>query len=116
MTRLQALTPAVLLAILGVSFLLSGCATVFDTCSSRGPRVYGGTRLTVACVTNDFGRLERSSRKIGMVLLLELPASMALDTALLPLTIPLHHAQRAGRGGDVWVRGRTAGEDEASGE
>lgn len=63
--------------------LLAGCGTTIDTVSPHelGPRPYGGVRL-------DASMFSQAPELIPLVLV-DLPLSAALDTLLLPLTIPV---------------------------
>ena len=71
----------------GVS-LFSGCAT-YRTVSAveRGsPRVYSGTRLDLNAIENDSIQLKKFQAKPPKYPVLDLPASLVLDTVMLPLT------------------------------
>jgi uncharacterized protein YceK len=71
--------------------LLAGCATV-DTVSNAGintPKVYSGTRLNVAALRDDADAVRRFPAAPPRYPAADLPLSLVLDTALLPLTVPV---------------------------
>ncbi|MHC4391547.1 MAG: YceK/YidQ family lipoprotein [Planctomycetota bacterium] len=76
---LHKLTAAMLLA---AATFLGGCATATTTVL-RGPTPYSGTRTDVALIT------EAPTSRLTALPLLDLPLSFALDTALLPVSVPL---------------------------
>ncbi|HBP19141.1 MAG TPA: hypothetical protein DEA08_15305 [Planctomycetes bacterium] len=85
-----------------------GCATALGLTCSRRP--YGATRVSVAMVAHDLGirRLGEGSSNIGVILLFELPLTLGVDTALLPVMLALHPSWRCSGCGPV----RCEGEEE----
>ncbi len=68
----------------------TGCAS-YATISNAGintPKVYSGTRLNLAALHGDESAKHRFPAPPPARPLLDLPLSLVLDTALLPLTIP----------------------------
>lgn len=69
---------------------LTACAS-FSTISNAGintPKVYSGTRLNLAALRGDDDALKRFPAAPPRRPALDLPLSLVLDTALLPLTLP----------------------------
>ncbi|MBL4843973.1 MAG: YceK/YidQ family lipoprotein [Planctomycetes bacterium] len=76
-----------LICLLGSLSVLGGCATLMSRFfGPDAPRVYGGVRTTCSWLKSDFSGGGQSSN-IGLLLIFDLPASLALDTLLLPLTL-----------------------------
>jgi uncharacterized protein YceK len=76
---------------LALCALLTGCAT-FNTISNAGintPKVYSGTRLNAAALRDDDDRLRRFPAAPPRHPAADLPLSLVLDTALLPMTVPV---------------------------
>ncbi len=74
-----------------ICLLLAGCATV-DTVSNAGintPKVYSGTRLNVAALRDDTDAVRRFPAAPPRYPAADLPLSLLLDTALLPMTVPV---------------------------
>jgi uncharacterized protein YceK len=61
---------------------LSSCGTIESLVQPHEPKIFGGTRI-------DVSRLEDTNHGIwvGCVPLIDLPMSLGLDAALLPMTI-----------------------------
>jgi uncharacterized protein YceK len=77
--------------ILVVSALLTGCAT-YETISNAGintPKFYSGTRLNLAALREDDDQLRRFPARPPRHPAADLPLSLVLDTALLPMTAPV---------------------------
>lgn len=77
------------LSALMLIFLSGGCATV-RTVSSAGidsPMVYSGTRLDYLAITGNSGQIETEFKVAPPAHpMLDIPFSIVLDTAVLPLT------------------------------
>ena len=83
------LTTSIILSI--VVLPLSGCAT-YKTVSaakygSSSPRIYSGTRLDIHAISDNRYELKKYGVAPPKYPLLDLPASFALDTLILPLTV-----------------------------
>src|SRR5437773_10948485 len=78
----------VLAAVLPLAFS-SGCATygTISTAEQGSPKVYSGARLDVSAVLGDEFGLRQFKTDPPMYHLEELPSSMAIDTAILPLRV-----------------------------
>ena len=68
---------------------LPGCLAVQDAASWRGPRVYGGIRM-LASEWDRPGHTWGAALEFmaGVCLVLDVPLSLALDTAMLPVSLP----------------------------
>ena len=82
------LTASVILSI--VVLPLTGCAT-YKTISaakygSSSPRIYSGTRLDIHAISDNHYELKKFGVAPPKYPLLDLPASFAFDTLILPLT------------------------------
>jgi uncharacterized protein YceK len=69
----------------------SGCAT-YSTISNAGigtPKVYSGTRLNVHALAGDASAVRRFPVPPPRHPAADLPLSFLLDTALLPMTVPV---------------------------
>ncbi len=67
-----------------------GCAT-YQTISNAGigtPKFYSGTRMNAAALRGDESELQRFPGTPPRRPALDLPLSLVLDTALLPMTAP----------------------------
>ncbi|WP_413043102.1 YceK/YidQ family lipoprotein [Pseudomonas sp. YJ42] len=78
-------------ATLALVLLLSGCATVrtLDAAKPGAPIVYSGTRLDWYSLNGGCCPLDRFGAKAPKYAALDLPASVLLDTLLLPLSLSL---------------------------
>ena len=67
----------------------SGCATyrTISTAEQGGPKVFSGARLDVSAVLGDEVGLRKFKTDPPRYPLVDLPFSIALDTAILPLTV-----------------------------
>src|SRR5262245_1008120 len=84
---------------------VGGCATYNSLGSVDGSPIYAGTRLDAQIVSENLNRDPERARAEGLerpVLvmaacygLIDMPLSMAADTALLPVTVPLALARPA---------------------
>ena len=81
---------ALSLSFVALLVLLSttGCAT-YRTMSaeSESPKLYSGTRLNVYALSGDDIEASKSKADAPRYPLLDLPFSVALDTAILPMTL-----------------------------
>jgi uncharacterized protein YceK len=68
----------------------SGCATyqTVSNASIGSPKFYSGTRMNVAALRGDDSELKRFPGAPPRRPALDLPLSLVLDTALLPMTAP----------------------------
>lgn len=71
-------------------FLSTGCAT-YKTISavkygSSSPRIYSGTRLNIHAILDDHYALKKFDVEPPKYPILDLPASFALDSLMLPMT------------------------------
>src|SRR2546429_1318476 len=84
-TRSVSIVPA---AVLLLSFS-SGCATyrTISTAEQGSPKVFSGARLDVSAVLGDKFGLRKFKPDPPRYLFADLPFSIALDTAILPLTV-----------------------------
>ena len=79
-------------AALGATLLLiTGCAT-YRTISAvkygdSSPRIYSGTSLNLYAISNNHSALSRLGVEPPACPMLDLPASFALDTFILPVTV-----------------------------
>jgi uncharacterized protein YceK len=86
-------------AVLGALPLLGGCATSGSLAGKDGCKVYGGTRLDAALITENLAPDSEAAKSEGLerpILvwaaccgLVDMPLSFLADTALLPLTVPI---------------------------
>lgn len=81
---------AIIIIISTVVLLFTGCAT-YKTISvakygSSSPRIYSGTRLNIHAVLDNRYALKKFDVTPSEYPVLDLPASFALDTLLLPMT------------------------------
>ena len=68
---------------------LYGCGTVASTVGAGRPLVYGGVRSDWLALTYEDGPVGPGPSPLFVVAaLLDLPLSAALDTALLPVSVP----------------------------
>lgn len=73
---------AALASLLSLTLAAGGCCTLVGL-SETALRPYAGARLTLAW-------LPQPGNNVGVILFLELPLTLCLDTALLPLALALH--------------------------
>ena len=78
----------VLAAVLPLAFS-SGCATyrTISTAEQGSPKIFSGARLDLSAVLGDEFGLRKFKADPPRYPLLDLPFSIALDTAILPLTV-----------------------------
>ena len=79
------IVPAVVLLL----SLSSGCATyrTISTAEQGSPKVFSGARLDVSAILGDEFALRKFKADPPRYPLVDLPFSIALDTAILPLTV-----------------------------
>jgi uncharacterized protein YceK len=92
-------TIAVLVLLAALLLLLDGCASVSNLGTPDGWKVYGGTRTDASLVSEGFSPPPQvaESKKIerpilvweGCCGLVDMPFSLAADTLLLPVTVPI---------------------------
>ncbi|HTE39246.1 MAG TPA: YceK/YidQ family lipoprotein [Steroidobacteraceae bacterium] len=72
-----------------VGLLVSGCGTVSSMThfGRETPFVYSGTRLDIAAIQDNSAELKRFDAKSPAHPAVDLPASLVLDTILLPGTL-----------------------------
>ncbi|MBA1147200.1 YceK/YidQ family lipoprotein [Ectothiorhodospiraceae bacterium WFHF3C12] len=76
---------------LSAALLLCGCAsisTLDDAALVGTPKIYSGTRLDLHAIAGDSVALRRFPVAPPRFPLIDLPFSFALDTLVLPLTVP----------------------------
>jgi len=83
--RSVSIVPAVVL----LSSLSTGCATyrTISTAEQGSPKVFSGTRLDVSAIQGDEIALRKFKADPPRYPLVDLPFSIGLDMAILPLTV-----------------------------
>lgn len=77
---------------LGATLLLTGGCATYRTISAvkygaSSPRIYSGTSLNLYVISNNHSALSRLGVEPPACPVLDLPASFALDTFILPVTV-----------------------------